>query len=160
MSDLAKKKTPLTRTRPELCFDSSRMGPFQEYKVKKSFGKDSTRSRIPRLMHQAFRLKDSQISDFPLSEDESKDCDISKKQNRTISPTSFSSDDTGCPSSQCLSPMKIRSVSDNSSVSSPIPVKSKAKVKRVRVSVVAECNGIIQKHKREHQQPSILHRGE
>ncbi|XP_053539027.1 syntabulin isoform X1 [Ictalurus punctatus] len=135
------------------------MGPFQEYKVKKSFGKDSTRSRIPRLMHQPFRPKDSQISEFPLSEDESKDCDISRKQNRTISPTSFSSDDTGCPSSQCLSPMKIRSVSDNSSVSSPIPVKSKAKVKRVRVSVVAECNGIIQKHNREHQQPSILHRG-
>ncbi|XP_026769170.3 syntabulin isoform X3 [Pangasianodon hypophthalmus] len=135
------------------------MGPFQDYKVKKSFGKDSTRSRIPRLMLQPFHPKDSQISQFPLSEDESKDCDISRKQSRTISPNSFSSDDTGCPSSQCPSPAKIRSGSDNSSLGSPIPVKSKAKVKRVRVNVVAECNGITQKHNREQQQPAILHRG-
>ncbi|XP_060725857.1 syntabulin isoform X3 [Tachysurus vachellii] len=133
------------------------MGPFQEYK--KSFGKDIPRSRIPRLMLQSIRPKDLQISEFPLSEDESKGCDISRNQNRTISPNSFSSDDTGCPSSQCPSPAKIRSSSDNSSLGSPIPVKSKAKVKRVRVNVVAECNGIKQKHKKGQQQTSVQHRG-
>ncbi|XP_058251758.1 syntabulin isoform X1 [Hemibagrus wyckioides] len=135
------------------------MGQFQEYKVKKSFGKDSPRSRIPRLMLQPIRPKDLQISEFPISEDESKDCDMSRKQNRTISPNSFSSDDTGCPSSQCPSPAKIRSGSDNSSLGSPVPVKSKSKVKRVRVNVVAECNGIKQKHKKEQQQTSFLHKG-
>lgn len=76
-----------------------------------------------------------------------------------LSYATLVSDDTGCPSSQCPSPAKIRSGSDNSSSGSPVPVKSKAKVKRVRVSVVAECNGIMQKPKREQQQPSILHRG-
>lgn len=69
-------------------------------------------------------------------------------------------DDTGCPSSQCPSPAKIRSGSDNSSLGSPVPVKSKSKVKRVRVNVVAECNGIKQKHKKEQQQTCFLHKGE
>ncbi|TSQ69472.1 Syntabulin [Bagarius yarrelli] len=68
-------------------------------------------------------------------------------------------DDTGCPSSQCPSPAKVRSSSDNSSLGSPIQVKSKAKVKRVRVNVVAECNGIKQKHNTEQHQTSILHKG-
>ncbi|KAI5106408.1 syntabulin, partial [Silurus meridionalis] len=120
--------------------------------------KDSTRSRIPRLMVQPFCAKDSQISKFPLSEDESND--VSRNQNRTISPNSFSSDDTGCPSSQCPSPAKIRSASDNSSLGSPILVKSKTKVKRVRVNVVAESNDITRKHNREQHQSSIRHRGD
>ncbi|KAM9488928.1 syntabulin isoform 1-T1 [Clarias gariepinus] len=134
------------------------MGSFQEYKVKKSLGKHNTPSRIPRLVLQPVYPKALQILESPLSEDESKHCDIIRKQNRTISPNSFSSDDTGCPSSQCPSPAKLRSGSDNSSLGSPIPVKSKPKVKRVRVNVVAECNGI-QTHKREQQQPSTSCKG-
>ncbi|XP_053349811.1 syntabulin isoform X2 [Clarias gariepinus] len=141
------------------------MGSFQEYK--KSLGKHNTPSRIPRLVLQPVYPKALQILESPLSEDESKHCDIIRKQNRTISPNSFSSvltcatlvsDDTGCPSSQCPSPAKLRSGSDNSSLGSPIPVKSKPKVKRVRVNVVAECNGI-QTHKREQQQPSTSCKG-
>lgn len=57
-------------------------------KVKKSFGKESSHSRIPRLV---LHPKDLQISEIPLSEDESKDCNINRKLNRTISPISFSS---------------------------------------------------------------------
>ncbi|KAK3571465.1 hypothetical protein QTP86_012094 [Hemibagrus guttatus] len=110
-------------------------------------------------MLQPIRPKDLQISEFPISEDENKDCDMSRKQNRTISLNSYSSDDTGCPSSQCPSPAKIRLSSDNSSLGSPVPVKSKSKVKRVRVNVVAECKGIKQKHKKEQQQTSFLHKG-
>ncbi|XP_072535960.1 syntabulin [Salminus brasiliensis] len=136
------------------------MIPFQEFKMKKTSVKKSVRSRIPRLVLQPFRPKGSPISELPFSEEESKDCDTSPEHSkRTISPNSFSSDDTGCPSSQCASPAKTPPGSDNSALRSPPSGECKAKVKRVRVNVIAEWRAPAQKHKREQQRPSILHRG-
>ncbi|KAL7874555.1 hypothetical protein SRHO_G00055250 [Serrasalmus rhombeus] len=153
-----------TQTHPplpaQIYQDRSRMVPFQEYEIKKSSGKASTRSRIPRLILQPFRPKGSPISELPFSEEESKDCDISTENSkRTISANSFSSDDTGCPSSQCASPAKTPSGSDNSPLGSPPSGERKATVKRVRVNVMADWRAPTQKHKREQQRPSVQHRG-
>uniref|UniRef100_A0A8C1JTG9 Syntabulin (syntaxin-interacting) n=1 Tax=Cyprinus carpio TaxID=7962 RepID=A0A8C1JTG9_CYPCA len=136
------------------------MGPFQTYEVKE---KGSMRSRIPRFVLHPLRTKakESSASNMPLSEEESKDFDISSQHSkRTISPNSLSSDDTGCPSSQCASPTKTPSGSDNSPLSSPALGERKVKVKRVRMNVVAEWSTPTQKHKREKQQCSpIMNKG-
>ncbi|XP_056330600.1 syntabulin isoform X2 [Danio aesculapii] len=121
------------------------------------------RSRIPRFVLHPLRIKEkeSSVSNIPLSEEESKDFDISSQHSkRTISPNSLSSDDTGCPSSQCASPSKTPSGSDNSSMASPGLGERKVKVKRVRMNVEAEWSAPTQKHKREKQQrTSIMHKG-
>ncbi|XP_026139481.1 syntabulin isoform X1 [Carassius auratus] len=144
------------------------MGPFQTYEVKE---KGSMRSRIPRFVLHPLRTKakESSASNIPLSEEESKDFDMSSQHSkRTISPNSLSSvplgftfaDDTGCPSSQCASPTKTPSGSDNSPLSSPTLGERKVKVKRVRMNVVAEWSAPTQKHKREKQQHSpIINKG-
>ncbi|XP_062847396.1 syntabulin [Trichomycterus rosablanca] len=132
------------------------MEQFKSYKIKKISEKESARSRIPRPMPQHFCLRGSPISELILSEEEGKEYNTAKDHaERTISPNSYSSDDTGCPSSQCATPTKMRSGSDNS----PSPVESKTKVKRVRVNVMAEWGTPAQKHKREQLRPSKLHRG-
>ncbi|XP_029957822.1 syntabulin [Salarias fasciatus] len=129
------------------------MGPFQEYEEKKSPEKGSPRSRIPRLVLHPFRPKDkgSPLSDSPFSEEEAKDCDISSDHSkRTISTNSFCSDDTGCPTSQSVSPSKTPSGSERSARGSPVLPERKAKVKRVRV--MAEWSGegrSAPRHKRE-----------
>ncbi len=70
------------------------------------------------------------------------------------------SDDTGCPSSQCASPTKTPSGSDNSPLGSPALGERKVKVKRVRMNVVAEWSAPTQKHKGEKQQRSpIMNKG-
>uniref|UniRef100_A0A673L7E2 Syntabulin-like n=1 Tax=Sinocyclocheilus rhinocerous TaxID=307959 RepID=A0A673L7E2_9TELE len=136
------------------------MGPFQTYEVKE---KGSMRSRIPRFVLHPLRTKakESSASNMPLSEEESKDFDISSQHSkRTISPNSLSSDDTGCPSSQCASPTKTPSGSDNSPLGSPALGERKVKVKRVRMNVVAEWSAPTQKYKREKQQRSpIMNKG-
>ncbi|XP_019748668.1 syntabulin isoform X2 [Hippocampus comes] len=118
------------------------MGPFQEYELvlakqeKKSPQKGSPRSRIPRLVLHPFQLKGngSPLSDSPFSEEEGKECDVSSDHSkRTISTNSFYSDDTGCPTSQSVSPSKTPSGSEESAQSSPSFPECKAKVKRVRV---------------------------
>ncbi|XP_061529829.1 syntabulin isoform X1 [Phycodurus eques] len=112
------------------------MGPFQEYEEKKSPQKGSPRSRIPRLVLHPFQPKGngSPLSDSPFSEEEGKECDISSDHSkRTISTNSFYSDDTGCPTSQSVSPSKTPSGSEESAQSSPTLPDRKAKVKRVRV---------------------------
>uniref|UniRef100_UPI0037E8E492 syntabulin isoform X2 n=1 Tax=Semicossyphus pulcher TaxID=241346 RepID=UPI0037E8E492 len=129
------------------------MGPFQEYEEKKSPEKGSPRSRIPRLVLHPFRPKDkgSPLSDSPFSEEEGKECDMSSDHSkRTISTNSFCSDDTGCPTSQSVSPSKTPSGSEQSARSSPKLPERKTKVKRVRV--MAEWSGeprSTQRHKRE-----------
>uniref|UniRef100_A0A8C2IBJ0 Syntabulin (syntaxin-interacting) n=1 Tax=Cyprinus carpio TaxID=7962 RepID=A0A8C2IBJ0_CYPCA len=136
------------------------MGPFQTYEVKE---KGSMRSRIPRFVLHPLRtkVKESSVSNMPLSEEEIKDFDISSQHSkRTISPNSLSSDDTGCPSSQSVSPTKTMSGSDNSPLGSPALGEHKVKVKRVRMNIVAEWSAPTQKHKREKQQHSpIMHKG-
>ncbi|KAG1936596.1 syntabulin isoform X1 [Pimephales promelas] len=135
------------------------MGPLQIYEVK---GKGSMRSRIPRFVLHPLRTKakESSVSNMPLSEEESKDFDFSSQHSkRTISPNSLSSDDTGCPSSQCASPTKTLSASDNSPMGSPSLGERTVQVKRVRMNVVAEWSEPTQKHKREKQKPaSIMHK--
>uniref|UniRef100_A0A672HSL4 Syntabulin (syntaxin-interacting) n=1 Tax=Salarias fasciatus TaxID=181472 RepID=A0A672HSL4_SALFA len=137
------------------------MGPFQEYEVSLKvqnmisslMDKGSPRSRIPRLVLHPFRPKDkgSPLSDSPFSEEEAKDCDISSDHSkRTISTNSFCSDDTGCPTSQSVSPSKTPSGSERSARGSPVLPERKAKVKRVRV--MAEWSGegrSAPRHKRE-----------
>ncbi|KAK2844186.1 hypothetical protein Q5P01_010845 [Channa striata] len=129
------------------------MGPFQEYEQKKSPEKGSPRSRIPRLVLHPFRPKEkgSRLSDSPFSEEEGKECDLSSDHSkRTISTNSFCSDDTGCPTSQSVSPSKTPSGSEQSAHGSPILPERKAKVKRVRV--MAEWSGEPRntpRHKRE-----------
>ncbi|KAM4632825.1 syntabulin [Polymixia lowei] len=128
------------------------MGPFQEYEEKKSPEKGSPRSRIPRLVLHPFRPKDkgSPLSDSPFSEEEGKDCDInSDHSKRTISTNSFCSDDTGCPTSQSVSPSKTPSGSEQSPHGSPLPVERKTKVKRVRVMAEWNAERTSTRHKRE-----------
>ncbi|XP_042628884.1 syntabulin-like isoform X3 [Cyprinus carpio] len=136
------------------------MGPFQTYEVKE---KGSMRSRIPRFVLHPLRtkVKESSVSNMPLSEEESKDFDISSQHSkRTISPNSLSSDDTGCPSSQCVSPTKTLSGSDNSPLGSPTLREHKVKVKRVRMNIVAEWSAPTLAHnpQKQNQSPK-MHKG-
>ncbi|XP_056142823.1 syntabulin [Lampris incognitus] len=128
------------------------MGPFQEYEEKKSPEKGSPRSRIPRLILHPFRAKDkaSPLSDSPFSEEEGRDCDInSDHSKRTISTNGFCSDDTGCPTSQCVSPSKTPSGSEQSPHSSPLPPDRKTKMKRVRLMAEWNVERTTPRHKRE-----------
>ncbi|XP_067323430.1 syntabulin isoform X4 [Anolis sagrei] len=78
--------------------------------------KEICRSRIPRLIlrpplsqQQPHYQKVSPTSESPFSEEESREFNplsSSGASARTISSTSFCSDDTGCPSSQSVSPVK------------------------------------------------------
>ncbi|XP_029447771.1 syntabulin isoform X2 [Rhinatrema bivittatum] len=89
------------------------MGPLQD--PKKAQEKDIARSRIPRLVLRPYlpKQKISPASESPFSEEESKDFNPSS----TISSNSFCSDDTGCPSSQSVSPVKTPSDAGNSPIS-------------------------------------------
>ncbi|XP_053571277.1 syntabulin isoform X3 [Bombina bombina] len=74
--------------------------------------KELARSRIPRLVLRPYlpKQKMSPSSESPFSEEESKEFNLtSSRSNRTISSNSFCSDDTGCPSSQSVSPVKTPS---------------------------------------------------
>ncbi|KAF3840146.1 hypothetical protein F7725_018863 [Dissostichus mawsoni] len=110
-------------------------------------------SRIPRLVIHPFPPKDkgSPLSDSPLSEEEGKEGYVSSDHSkRTISTTSFCSDDTGCPTSQSVSPSKTPPGSEQSAHGSPVLPERKTKVKRVRV--MAEWSGEPRsgpRHKRE-----------
>ncbi|XP_052003627.1 syntabulin-like [Xyrauchen texanus] len=119
-------------------------------------------SRIPRLVVNPLRPKgkESSVSNVPLSEESSKDFDISSQlSKRTISPNSLSSVDTGCPSSMCASPAKTPSGSDNSPLGSPTLTERKVKMKRVRMNVEAEWSAPTPKHKQgKHQRTSIMHK--
>lgn len=102
------------------------MGRFQESKatVEQPRAPDkeaSARSRIPRLVLRPYlpRLKASPSSESPFSEEESKDFQSGNgSSGRTISSNSnsFCSDDTGCPSSQSVSPVKTPSEAGNSPI--------------------------------------------
>ncbi|XP_060631767.2 syntabulin isoform X3 [Anolis sagrei] len=93
------------------------MGPLKEgNKEQRMQEKEICRSRIPRLIlrpplsqQQPHYQKVSPTSESPFSEEESREFNplsSSGASARTISSTSFCSDDTGCPSSQSVSPVK------------------------------------------------------
>ncbi|XP_063780561.1 syntabulin isoform X2 [Pseudophryne corroboree] len=101
---------PAGRAIPPLSPGVWTMGPLQE--SKKMQEKEIARSRIPRLVLRPYlpKQKASPSSDSPCSEEESKDFNLtSSRSTRTISSNSFCSDDTGCPSSQSVSPVKTPS---------------------------------------------------
>ncbi|KAM9690196.1 syntabulin isoform 5-T5 [Dama dama] len=84
--------------------------------------KEIARSRIPRLIlrpHLPQRQhKVSPASESPFSEEESREFNPSSsgRSARTVSSNSFCSDDTGCPSSQSVSPVKTPSDAGNSPI--------------------------------------------
>ncbi|NXM72730.1 SYBU protein, partial [Serilophus lunatus] len=81
--------------------------------------KEVSRSRIPRLVLRP-QQKVSPASESPFSEEESREFNplsSSGRSGRTISSNSFCSDDTGCPSSQSVSPVKTPSDAGNSPIS-------------------------------------------
>ncbi|KAJ7338056.1 hypothetical protein JRQ81_010582, partial [Phrynocephalus forsythii] len=93
------------------------MGPLKEnMKEHKMQDKEFCRSRIPRLVlrphlpqQHPHHQKVSPASESPFSEEESREftpLSSSGGSARTISSNSFCSDDTGCPSSQSVSPVK------------------------------------------------------
>ncbi|XP_074172845.1 syntabulin isoform X10 [Rhinolophus sinicus] len=100
------------------------MGPLRESKEQRGqhHEKEISRSRIPRLILRPHlpqqQHKVSPASESPFSEEESREFNPSSsgRSARTISSNSFCSDDTGCPSSQSVSPVKTPSDSGNSPV--------------------------------------------
>ncbi|XP_044277725.1 syntabulin isoform X2 [Varanus komodoensis] len=88
--------------------------------------KEICRSRIPRLVlrphlpqQHLHHQKVSPASESPFSEEESREFNplcSSGGSTRTISSNSFCSDDTGCPSSQSVSPVKTPPDTGNSPV--------------------------------------------
>ncbi|XP_068014762.1 syntabulin isoform X2 [Melanerpes formicivorus] len=86
------------------------MGPLRESskEQKTQLEREVSRSRIPRLVLRP-QPKVSPASESPFSEEESREFNppsSSGCSGRTISSNSFCSDDTGCPSSQSVSPVK------------------------------------------------------
>ncbi|NXX90038.1 SYBU protein, partial [Centropus bengalensis] len=81
--------------------------------------KEASRSRIPRLVLRP-QQKASPASESPFSEEETREFNppsSSAGSGRTVSSNSFCSDDTGCPSSQSVSPVKTPSDAGNSPIS-------------------------------------------
>ncbi|NWU75911.1 SYBU protein, partial [Onychorhynchus coronatus] len=81
--------------------------------------REVSRSRIPRLVLRP-QQKVSPASESPFSEEESREFNppsSSGRSGRTISSNSFCSDDTGCPSSQSVSPVKTPPDAGNSPIS-------------------------------------------
>ncbi|PNJ76449.1 SYBU isoform 2, partial [Pongo abelii] len=100
------------------------MGPLRESKEHRvqHHDKEISRSRIPRLILRPHmpqqQHKVSPASESPFSEEESREFNPSSsgRSARTVSSNSFCSDDTGCPSSQSVSPVKTPSDAGNSPI--------------------------------------------
>ncbi|XP_030351360.1 syntabulin isoform X6 [Strigops habroptila] len=97
------------------------MGPLRESSKEQNtqLEKEVSRSRIPRLVLRP-QQKTSPASESPFSEEESREFNppsSSGGSRRTVSSNSFCSDDTGCPSSQSVSPVKTPSDAGNSPIS-------------------------------------------
>uniref|UniRef100_A0A4X1TCZ3 Syntabulin n=1 Tax=Sus scrofa TaxID=9823 RepID=A0A4X1TCZ3_PIG len=101
------------------------MGPLRETKKEQRVQhheKEISRSRIPRLILRPHlpqqQHKVSPASESPFSEEESREFNPSSsgRSARTVSSNSFCSDDTGCPSSQSVSPVKTPSDAGNSPI--------------------------------------------
>ncbi|XP_010074143.1 PREDICTED: syntabulin, partial [Pterocles gutturalis] len=89
-----------------------------EQEQKAQLEKEISRSRIPRLVLRP-QQKVSPASESPFSEEESREFNplsSSGGSGRTVSSNSFCSDDTGCPSSQSVSPVKTPSDAGNSPI--------------------------------------------
>ncbi|XP_060680156.1 syntabulin [Hemiscyllium ocellatum] len=123
----------------------------QDQKVRE---KRSPRSRIPRLVLRPYPhiQKGSPSSESPISEEESRDYDLSSGHSRrstTVSSISFCSDDTGCPSSQSVSPVKSPSKSASSLLTFPTVSEEEESGRKPNSGAATEWSVQHVKHKRE-----------
>ncbi|XP_027709836.1 syntabulin isoform X2 [Vombatus ursinus] len=134
------------------------MGPLRETKKVhrgQHHEKEISRSRIPRLILRPHmpqqQQKVSPASESPFSEEESREFNPSSsgRSARTISSNSFCSDDTGCPSSQSVSPVKTPSDAGNSPVSFCPGSDEDFTKKKFNIGMVVEGNTQSSRYKKE-----------
>ncbi|XP_077023619.1 syntabulin isoform X2 [Tamandua tetradactyla] len=117
--------------------------------------KEISRSRIPRLILRPHlpqqQHKVSPASESPFSEEESREFNPSSsgRSARTISSNSFCSDDTGCPSSQSVSPVKTPSDAGNSLVGFCPGSDEDFTRKKCTIGMVGEGSIQTTRHKKE-----------
>ncbi|NWX04845.1 SYBU protein, partial [Caloenas nicobarica] len=113
--------------------------------------KETARSRIPRLVLRP-QQKVSPASESPFSEEESREFNppsSSGGSRRTISSNSFCSDDTGCPSSQSVSPVKTPSDAGNSPISFCTGSDGDFSRKKFSPGTMSEGNPQLARYKKE-----------
>ncbi|XP_064298284.1 syntabulin isoform X3 [Phalacrocorax carbo] len=123
--------------------------PEQEQKTQ--LEKEASRSRIPRLVLRP-QQKVSPASESPFSEEESRDFNppsSSGGSGRTVSSNSFCSDDTGCPSSQSVSPVKTPSDAGNSPISFCTGSDGDFSRKKFSPGTISEGNPQLARYKKE-----------
>ncbi|KAM4908062.1 syntabulin [Sylvia borin] len=130
------------------------MGPLREsgkQEQRTQLEKEVSRSRIPRLVLRP-QQKVSPASESPFSEEESREFNppsSSAGSGRTISSNSFCSDDTGCPSSQSVSPVKTPSDAGNSPISFCTGSDGDFSRKKFSPGSVSEGNTQLARYKKE-----------
>ncbi|NXH14003.1 SYBU protein, partial [Bucco capensis] len=113
--------------------------------------KEVSRSRIPRLVLRP-QQKVSPASESPFSEEESREFNppsSSGCSGRTVSSNSFCSDDTGCPSSQSVSPVKTPSDAGNSPISFCTGSDGDFSRKKFSPGTMSEGNTQLARYKKE-----------
>ncbi|NXJ79724.1 SYBU protein, partial [Trogon melanurus] len=113
--------------------------------------KEASRSRIPRLILRP-QQKVSPASESPFSEEESREFNplsSSGGSRRTVSSNSFCSDDTGCPSSQSVSPVKTPSDAGNSPISFCTGSDGDFSRKKFSPGTMSEGNPQLARYKKE-----------
>ncbi|XP_072708116.1 syntabulin isoform X6 [Ciconia boyciana] len=129
------------------------MGPLRESskEQKTQLEKEVSRSRIPRLVLRP-QQKVSPASESPFSEEESREFNppsSSGGSGRTVSSNSFCSDDTGCPSSQSVSPVKTPSDAGNSPISFCTGSDGDFSRKKFNPGTMSEGNPQLARYKKE-----------
>ncbi|KAM6318369.1 syntabulin [Aegotheles albertisi] len=129
------------------------MGPLRESgkEQKTQLEKEVSRSRIPRLVLRP-QQKVSPASESPFSEEESREFNppsSSGGSRRTVSSNSFCSDDTGCPSSQSVSPVKTPSDAENSPISFCTGSDGDFSRKKFSPGTMSEGNTQLARYKKE-----------
>ncbi|XP_008166511.2 syntabulin isoform X4 [Chrysemys picta bellii] len=137
--------------------DGPRVTGIQEQKLQQE--KEISRSRIPRLLlrpyvsqQQQQQQKVSPASESPFSEEDSREFNPRSSSGgsaRTISSNSFCSDDTGCPSSQSVSPVKTPSDAGNSPISFCTGSDGDYTKKKCNAGTVGEGNPQSARYKKE-----------
>ncbi|XP_038601248.1 syntabulin isoform X6 [Tachyglossus aculeatus] len=133
------------------------MGPLRDSKEQRVYHHQEkvSRSRIPRLVlrpHAPQQLqKLSPASESPFSEEESREFNLSSsgRSARTISSNSFCSDDTGCPSSQSVSPVKTPSEAGTSPIGFCPGSDEDFTRKNINIGAVVEGNSQPGRHKKD-----------
>ncbi|NXT40462.1 SYBU protein, partial [Pelecanoides urinatrix] len=110
--------------------------------------KEVSRSRIPRLVLRP-QQKGSPASESPFSEEESREFNPPSSSGRTVSSNSFCSDDTGCPSSQSVSPVKTPSDAGNSPISFCTGSDGDFSRKKFSPGTMSEGNPQLARYKKE-----------